>query len=115
MIKAGGPLLEERNDEDDLKVAGDFPENLCRGAGNGFGQVEEGRVLRFAEIFAGMQLLQDDQLGAAASGIANAGEAFIDVSSAVSGAALLDQSGLYLAHVTTPRGICIVTQCREPC
>src|SRR5690606_14297310 len=71
VVEAGRPLLENRNDEDDLELAGELPEPLGGGAGDRLREVESLGLGYLAEVGCVEELLQADDLSAAPSRLAN--------------------------------------------
>ena len=62
VVNAGHPLLEERADDDDAVLLGGGREPLRARPGDRLGEVEERRVFLLAEVIAGEQLRQADDL-----------------------------------------------------
>ena len=73
VVEAGGAALEEAGDEDDVFFRGDLAEEGGAGAGDGFGEVEEGVVFALAEVLGAEELGEADDVGAGAGGLADEG------------------------------------------
>ena len=62
------------------------------GPGIGFGQIEAAGVLGLAEIDAGVQFLEANQLRAMRVGLAHAGDGGVEISPAILAAGMLNHS-----------------------
>jgi len=91
VVEAGGAALEEAGDEDDLVLAGDGGECACGGAGDGFGEGEEGVVFALAEVLGAEELGEADEVCAGESGLAGAGDGLGEVGFGVWGHGHLDE------------------------
>src|SRR6478735_4208599 len=73
VIEAGSAVFEQRGNEDDAELAGEFAEAVGDRAGEGIREIEEGGVLDGAEIRSQEKLLGDDDVRAARRGLADQG------------------------------------------
>ena len=76
VIDAGGALLEQRGDDDDLVFAGELLKGRGARAGNRLGQFEIRVVFALAEILRAEQFLRADDLRAVPGGAFGAARAF---------------------------------------
>ncbi len=96
MVDAGGAAFEEGGDDGDVEFLGEGGEGLRAGAGDGFGEIEEGGVFLLAEILGTEKFLRADDLGAAPGGLADFGDGFFHVGGGVGGAGHLnDADGVF--------------------
>ena len=92
VVEAGGAALEEAGDEDDAGFAADAGEDVGGGAGDGFGEVEEGVVFALAEVLGAEELGEADEGGALAGGFVDSLGGLVEVDAGVGVAGHLDES-----------------------
>ena len=92
VVEAGGSSFEEGGDEDDLFFADDGGEAFGGGAGDGFGEGEEGVVFALAEVLGGEEFGEADEVGSGAGGFADAVGGFVEVGGGVGGHGHLDEA-----------------------
>ena len=103
VIEPGGPALEQRTDQYDIEFGGQCRQAAAGRAVERLGQIEYRRVLVLTEIVAGMQLLEQHQLGALGREFADARFGLVEAFCLVGPGALLDQAnGEGLGHAITP-------------